>query len=170
MSYIMKKSLLLSLLGGLVLFGCGVYSFSGSGLPSHIRTVAVPVFDNQTAEYGIKENLSDQVIDALVTDGKLKVVQERDADSVVEGTVVEYQNRAYTFDNSENVQEYIVRIWVRVAYQDVRNRKAIWEEERMEGWGTYDVSIDPPEDEELGRERAIAKLAEDIVDKVVAGW
>ncbi|MFC1682927.1 LptE family protein [Candidatus Zixiibacteriota bacterium] len=169
MSY-MKKSLLLSLLGGLVLFGCGVYSFSGSGLPSHIRTVAVPVFDNQTAEYGIKENLSDQVIDALVTDGKLKVVQERDADSVVEGTVVEYQNRAYTFDNSENVQEYIVRIWVRVAYQDVRNRKAIWEEERMEGWGTYDVSIDPPEDEELGRERAIAKLAEDIVDKVVAGW
>ena len=166
----LKAILLLFFIGGLRLFGCGIYSFSGSGLPSHIRTVAVPVFGNQTEEYGIKESITDQVIDGLVTDGKLKVAHKGDADSIVQGTVVEYQNRAYTFDKSENVQEYIVRIWVQVSYQDVKNRKAIWSEERMEGWGTYDVSVDPPEDEEMGRERAIAKLAEDIVDKVVAGW
>jgi hypothetical protein len=149
---------------------CGVYSFSGSGLPAHIRTVAVPVFGNQTAEIGIKDNLTDAITDALVTDGRLRVVGQESADSIIKGTVVDYKEQAYTFDRSENVQEYVVRIYVDVSYQYFQNRKIIWEEKRMEGWGTYDVSVDPPEDIESGRERAITKLAQDIVNKTVAGW
>jgi len=149
---------------------CGIYSFSGSGLPAHIRTVAVPIFGNQTAEIGIRENLTDAVTEALVTDGRLRVLGRESADSIIEGTVVDYKEQAYTYDRSENVQEYIVRIYVDVSYQDVSNRRVLWEEKRMEGWGTYDVSIDPPEDIETGRERAIAKLAQDIVNKTLAGW
>ena len=165
-----KMSFLLPVLCCITLLGCGVYSFSGSGLPSHIRTVAVPLFGNQTTEYGIKEKLTDEIIDRLVKDGRLKVVGKEDADSIISGLVVEYKNLAYTYDKSENVQEYIVHIYVGVSYQDVKNKKVIWEEERMEGWGTYDVQADSPEDEELGRERAIAKLAQDIINKTVAGW
>jgi len=149
---------------------CGIYSFSGSGLPSHIRTVAVPVFGNRTAEIGIKETLTDAVTEVLITDGRLRVVGPELADSIIEGTVVDYKEQAYTYDRSENVQEYIVRIYVDVSYQDVRNRAIIWEEKRMEGWGTYDVSVSPPEEIDDGRERAIAKLAEDIVNKTLSGW
>jgi len=153
-----------------LLLHCGVYSFSGSGLPSHIRTVAVPIFENRTAEIGIRETLTDAVTEALVTDGRLRVVGPDAADSIIEGTVVDYREQAYTYDRSENVQEYIVRIYVDVSYQDVRNRTAIWEEKRLEGWGTYDVSLTPPEEVDTGRERAIAKLAEDIVNKTLSGW
>jgi hypothetical protein len=149
---------------------CGIYSFSGSGLPSHIRTVAVPVFENRTAEIGIRENLTDAVTEALVTDGRLRVVGPETADSIIQGTVIDYKEQAYTYDRSENVQEYIVRIYVDVTYQDVKNRTDIWEEKRMEGWGTYDVSISPPEEIDDGRERAIARLAEDILNKTLSGW
>ena len=69
-------ALLLSLLCAFVLIGCGVYSFSGSGLPSHIRTVAVPLFSNKSSEYGIKDDLTEGIIEALVSDGKLKVVRK----------------------------------------------------------------------------------------------
>jgi len=153
-----------------LLMHCGIYSFSGSGLPSHIRTVAVPVFENRTTEIGIRENLTDAVTEALVTDGRLRVVGPETADSVIKGTVVDYREQAYTYDRSENVQEYIVRIYVDISYEDIKNRTAIWEERRMEGWGTYDVSISPPEEIETARERAIAKLAEDIVNKTLSGW
>lgn len=162
--------MLFPILCNLVLLACGVYSFSGSGLPSHIKTVAVPLFGNQTAEYGIKEKLTDEIIDRLVADGRIKVASKEDADSLIRGVVVDYKRQAYTFDKSENVQEYIVRIYVDVSYEDVKKRKVIWREERMEGWGTYDVDIEAAEGEELGRERAIAKLVEDIVNKTVAGW
>jgi hypothetical protein len=162
--------MLFPILCHLVLLACGVYSFSGSGLPSHIKTVAVPLFGNQTAEYGIKEKLTDEILNSLVEDGKLKVAGRDDADSIINGAVVDYKNVAYTYDKSENVQEYIVRIYVDVSYEDAKERKVIWEQKRMEGWGTYDVQTEPPEDEEMGRERAIAKLAEDIVNQTVAGW
>lgn len=165
-----KRALLLSVLGCLTAVSCGVYSFSGGGLASHIKTVAVPLFGNQTTEYGIRENLTDQIIDRLVADGRLKVVGKEVADSLIRGVVVDYKNQAYTFDKSENVQEYIVRIYVDVSYEDVKKKKVIWEEERMEGWGTYEVQGDTVEVEEQGRERAIAKLAQDIFNKTVAGW
>jgi hypothetical protein len=165
-----KRLLLLLWLICCVFLHCGIYSFSGSGLPAHIRTVAVPIFGNQTTEIGIRENLTDAITEALVTDGRLRVVGRESADSIIEGTVVDYKEQAYTYDRSENVQEYIVRIYVDVSYQDVKNRSIIWEEKRMEGWGTYDVSVDPPEDVDAGRERAIAKLAQDIVNKILAGW
>ena len=165
-----QRVFLHSLLCCLTAAGCGVYSFSGSGLPSHIKTVAVPLFGNQTTEYGIREDLTDQIIERLVADGRLKVVGMEASDSVIRGVVVDYKNQAYTFDKAENVQEYIVRIYIDVSYEDVKKRKVIWEEERMEGWGTYDVQGDTVEVEEQGRERAIAKLAQDIFNKTVAGW
>jgi hypothetical protein len=154
----------------LAMVACGVYSFSGGGLPSRIKTVAVPLFGNQTTEYGIKEALTDEIIDRLVTQGRLKIVGEGQADSVIKGVIVDYKEQAYTYDKWEQVQEYIVRIYVDVSYEDTEKRKVIWEQKGMEGWGTYDVQVDPPEDEETGRERAVAKLAEDIVNKTVAGW
>jgi len=165
-----QRASLFPILCSLVFLACGVYSFSGSGLPSHIKTVAVPLFSNQTTEYGIREKLTDEILNALVEDGKLKVAGRDEADSIINGTVVDYKNIAYTYDKSENVQEYIVRIYVDVSYEDPKERKIIWEQKRMEGWGTYDVQTDPPEDEDMGRDRAIAKLAEDIVNKTVAGW
>ena len=39
---------------------CGYYSFKGS-LPSHIKRVAIPLFDNNTAYPGIHEDLTDKV-------------------------------------------------------------------------------------------------------------
>ena len=36
--------------------GCGYYSFSGS-LPGHIKTAAVPLFENETTEPQIVEEL-----------------------------------------------------------------------------------------------------------------
>ena len=42
----------------LLLAGC-LYKFSGGGLPSHIRTVAVLPFENQTAAAELTRELSD---------------------------------------------------------------------------------------------------------------
>ena len=41
-----------------LLVGCGFYSLAGS-IPSHIKSIAIPLLDNQTAEYGITEDITD---------------------------------------------------------------------------------------------------------------
>ncbi|KPK99395.1 MAG: hypothetical protein AMJ91_07960 [candidate division Zixibacteria bacterium SM23_73_3] len=75
--------------------------------------------------------------------------------------------KAHTFDEQENIEEYIVRIWVKVTFEEKKNKKTIWKEDDLLGWGIYSAQ---DETEDLGKERAIEKLAEDIVNKTVKGW
>ena len=157
--------------------GCGVYSFSGSSV-SGIKTIAVPLFDNQTQEYGIRESITETVADRFVKDNTLKVVNEKQADSILRGVITNYKRESHTFDEQENIKEYIVRIWVKLQFEEKNSKKIIWEEENMQGWGIYCVTDcadesgnpKPDETEDDGKERAIEKLAEDIVNRTVKGW
>jgi len=157
--------------------GCGYYSFSGSSV-SGIKTVAVPLFDNQTEEYGIKENLTEAVANRFVKDNTLKVVNEKRADSILHGVITKYIRESHTFDEQENIKEYVVRIWVKVWFEEEKSKKIIWKDDNMEGWGIYcvkdcvDESGNPKSDEteDDGKQRAIEKLAEDIANRTVKGW
>jgi hypothetical protein len=161
----------------LFLSRCGYYSFSGSSV-SGIKTIAVPLFDNQTQEYGIRENITETVADRFVKDNTLKVVNEKQADSILRGVITNYKRESHTFDEQENIKEYIVRIWVNLQFEEKKNKKTIWKEDNMQGWGIYCVkdcadesgNPKPEETEDDGKERAIEKLAEDIVNRTVKGW
>lgn len=145
---------------------CGIYSFSGSTLGG-IKTIAIPLFDNQTPEYGIRETLTEKIAERFVQDNTLKVVNEKLADSILQGVITKYEREAHTFDEQENIEEYIVRIWVKVSFEEKKNKKVIWKEDSLLGWGIYSAQ---DETEDQGKDRAIEKLAEDIVNKTVRGW
>ena len=145
---------------------CGVYSFSGSAL-SGINTIAVPLFDDQSGQYGMREVLTEKIAERFVQDNTLKVVNEKTADSILRGTITRYLRESHTFDEQENIKEYIVRIWVSVTFEEKKDKKTIWKEESLLGWGIYSAQ---DETEDMGKERAIEKLAEDIVNKTVKGW
>ena len=52
----MKRNLNFAIELSLLFFlHCGYYSFSGSTLQSNIRTIAIPTFENKTAEFGVPE-------------------------------------------------------------------------------------------------------------------
>ena len=146
--------------------GCGIYSISGSSLGG-VKTIAVPLFDNQTDQYGIREDLTTNIANRFVQDNTLKVVNEKIADSILRGTITKYTREAYTYDENENVKEYIVRIWVNASFEEKKNNKVIWKEDNVQGWGIYSAQ---DETEDIGRQRALDKLAEDIVNKTVKGW
>lgn len=145
---------------------CGPYSFTGSGLPG-IKTIAIPLFENQTQEYGIREELTEKLVQGFIQDNTLKVVNQKIADSVLKGIILQYQKDAHTFDEQEDVKEYIVRINVKVVLEDKKHSKNIWEEESLQGWGIYSATEETESD---GKAKAIAKLAEDIVNRTVKGW
>jgi hypothetical protein len=157
--------------------GCGYYSFSGSSV-SGIKTIAVPLFDNQTEEYGVRESVTEAVADKFVKDNTLKVVNEKQADSILRGVITNYTRESHTYDEEENIKEYIVRILVNLKFEEKNSKKIIWQEDNMQGWGIYcvtdctDENGNPKseETEDDGRERAIQKLAEDIVNRTVKGW
>jgi len=172
--YIMKRMLLFSIIVlSIAMFtGCGYYSFSGSALPSHIRTVAVPMFENKTSEFGVREDLTDALVDEFTQDNTLKVVDRRTADSMVRGDIVNIREQAGAYTQAEQVKEIRVYITVAVAFEDLKKKKIIWEESITQ-WGTYDPDLAPGQagsSREDAIKEAVEKIVSDIFNKTVSGW
>jgi len=149
--------------------GCGVYSFSGS-LPRHIRTIAIPLFEDRTSEFGIREDLTDALVAEFTNDNTLTVEDDpRTADSVLRGTILRVDDRAGQFDREERVHEIRVYVTVRVKFEDRIKRKTLWEG-TVSQWGAYDPDTQGPEGRNEAIKEAIQKLAEDVLNKVVASW
>ncbi len=151
----------------LMVAACGPYSFSGTSSP-HIKSVAIPIFQDQTSEFGIKEKLTDVLIQEFTKDNTLRVTDRRSADSLLEGTIIRVDDRAGAFTSDERVQDIKIFITVHVKYQDLQKRKVIWEEEITQ-WGTFNPD-EGPQSRDAGIAEAIAKISGEILNKSVSGW
>ena len=155
----------LGLAGFFLFFSCGPYSFNPGGSGS--KTIAVLLFENETTQFGVREALTDSVSSRFVRDNTLKIAPQGTADLVLSGRVMRYERAAYTFDDKQNVKQYVVRIWAKVSVDGQKDKKNLWEEPEMLGFGIYEAAS---ENEEQGKQRAVAKLAEDIVNRTVKNW
>jgi hypothetical protein len=159
------EMLLAGCIAALMLGGCGVYSFSGS-MSSGLESVAVPVFENESVEYGIAEDLTSGIIERFVSDNTLKVIPRSKADAVIDGVILRYERVAYTYNENDEVQEYKVNIVAKVRLNK-SDGGLVWEDESLSGYGIYKAD---GESEEEGKSRAIARIAEDIVNRTVKDW
>jgi len=147
--------------------GCSYYSVSGS-LPGHIKSCAVPLFENETVEVDIVEDITAEVIDAIIKDGNMKVVGEFQSDAVVRGTIIDIIDGPATYSKDEKAELFRISVYADVQFFDQKKNQVIWEEERIEGWANYDAA-DPLAREE-GITEALEMLAKEIIDKTVSGW
>ena len=146
--------------------GCGPYSFNPAGRQA-FSDLAVPLFENRTPEYGIRESLTEGIINGFIKDGTLPVVSEKRAGAILRGTVLSYRREAYTYDASETVTEYRVHITIEARLEDPARRTVIWEESELTQWGNFAAADETDDD---GKRRAIEKLAEDLVNRTIKGW
>ena len=146
-------------------WSCGPYSFSPGGTSS-FKTVAVPLFEDRTSEFGVKEQITDAIIAQFNRDNTLKIADRRTAESVVVGTLLKVEERAGAFNREENVQEIRVYITVSLKYEDAKKRRAIWEEQ-MTQFGAYTPGST---DRNTAIKDAIDKIAQQVLNKTVAGW
>lgn len=153
--------------------GCGIYSFSGSSLPSHIKTVAVPIFENESLEVDIANQVTEAVKDRFLQDGRLKVMGETRADAVVEGRVTSYENKVYNYSADETPEDYIVVLRVAVVVRDAVKNRELLKDDAFVVSAVYSVLPDSDQtlqDEESAREQAISELAEDILAQMTEQW
>ena len=151
----------------LLMSSCG-YS-ARALLPSHIKKVYIPTFENETTRYGIEQSITTSVTDAFVDDGRLSVVSEGEADAMLRGVIVKYEKGPLTFDRAQTVDEFKIELTVAVEFEDLREGKVLWKEDRFRAWKSYREGADEGgEDEAL--QAAVATLAEDIVSRTVEGW
>ena len=169
-----RRTLWRAALGAIALAAVScAYSTSTALLPTHLKTIAIPVFENSTTEYALEQEITQAVIDHFVEDNHLKVVSERGPNSVLRGRVTEYANAVFGFNAAQNADEYRVRIGISVTMKDMVKNRELWKDDQMLKTHNYFV-IDVPgqkaQTELDGRKEAIRKIAEEIVARTVEGW
>ena len=112
------------------LSGCG-YSLRGN-LPDHVKTVAVPVFANKTSEPAVESFLTQAVVQAFSTNGRLRVVKPEEADAILEGEVVGYEIQALAFDPRAAIRQYRLVVTMNLRFRDVRRNALLFEEARFQ--------------------------------------
>jgi len=157
------------LLGVMCLFGCGVYSFSGSSLPSHLKTVTLPLVGNQSMDPDVADELTRELNRQILADNLLRIVSD-EGDATISGTVISYTHEPFTFDASAarqvDVQEYIVKVRAEIEFYDNVKDAALFKE-TLEGQGKYDFTKEVESD---GRKRAVLDLVQRILQNSLQGW
>jgi hypothetical protein len=163
----LKKILkLLTAFSIVVIFSsCGVYTFNPKGKSSY-TSIAIPRFENRTAEFDLAERLTDDIIDAFIADGTFKVLPEENAEVLLYGTMSRYSRLPYTFDENDQVQTYKVEIDFDIRLKNSKDDSDIWNE-KMNKIASYDVESETEED---AREKVILLLIESIINKTTKNW
>jgi hypothetical protein len=156
----------------LLLNGCG-YTASPAVLPPHLRTIAIPVFENQTSEYTLEQAVTDAVVARFVSDGHLRIVDEKSADCVVHGRLTQYRNAIFGISNTDLAQEYRVTIGVAVVFKDQVKNREIWRDDGLVRTANYYVQPGPGHEAKTeldGRKEAIEKIADEVLSRSVQSW
>jgi len=139
-----RVSLLPILLLYLSASSCAYYSTSG-GLVGGIRSIGVPTAESQTAEFDIAEGLSERAIEGYTRDGRLRVVDEENADALLQLVVVAVEDKAFTYTSSEQTEQYRFSIRVRgelVRVTDEEMLRCYWNSPPSKG-GALTMRVSP---------------------------
>lgn len=171
----MRKVLVLLLLTACcsVLTACG-YHFvkGGEKIPYDVKTVAVPTFVNGTLEPSLEVVVTDEVIHQLIIDGRLKVVEKKDAESILTGTVTTFSLVPLSFSGGGVVTEYRVTMGINVKLEQVSDKKVLWKDNKSATWEyrLSDSSTASRSAQDTAIRQASKYFAESLVSDMLSGF
>jgi hypothetical protein len=157
-------SLLVLVLVASALTGC--YSFSGSTLPAHLKTLQIHPVENRTLESSLSDRIFLGLQEGFRSRSSLRPVNGG-ADAELYGTLLQYSQQPLSTSGT-NVTQWRVDIIFKAVFVDRVRGDTLYADDRIPGYATY--TPDLGETEEIGRTRAIEKLVKTVLDQTVLAW
>lgn len=149
---------------------------TNSGLPKHIKTVAVPAFQAEAKglRYRVESRFTDAVSREIVRRGSGLKVQgtTRGADAVIEGTIRDFSFTGVLLDREGRARVYEVTIVCAVTIRDLRDEKILFDNQNFVFRDSFEFSEDPRSffnEEDPAVERIARSFAESAVSAFING-
>lgn len=170
------RTILAAALAACILTGCG-YHIAGKAdtLPTDLRTIAVPAFQNGTTEYKIEQYMTQAVKRELLTRTRYQVVnREENADATLQGSVVGFLAFPQNFDPKTSRATTVTTIMrIQVNLVDRRTGTTLYQNPNLEYRDRYEVSADPEayfEERQAALQRSSEAMARAVVAAVLEGF
>lgn len=149
---------------------------TNSGLPKHIKTVAVPAFQAEAKglRYRVESRFTEAVSREIIRRGNGLKVQGtlKGADAVVEGTIRDFTFTGVLLDREGRARVYEVTIVSAVTIRDLKEEKIIYDNQNFVFRDSFEFSADPRSffnEEDPAVERIARAFAEAAVSAFVNG-
>lgn len=162
----MPRSLTAAALVALSLALAGCYSFSGTTLPAHLRTVRIEPVRNKTLESALADQITRGLEEGFRSRSNLRKVNEG-GDAELICTLTDYSHRPQATSGS-TVTSYRVDMLVSVRFIDKIKGDTLYSDDRVPGYGLY--SVEKGESEDNGKRLAVESLVKVVLDNSVSGW
>jgi hypothetical protein len=151
------------------LTACIPYGFTGGGLPSHIRTVAIVPFENQTATPELPRELTEALRTRLHDRLGLRDASESKANAIVRGTIQRYEIDipiGYSATNKQQTSaKRLLQLVVDIEMVDQVTGKTLWQRKGLLAEGQYEER-----GETTGRKQAIDRIVNDVIEGAQSQW
>ncbi len=147
-----------------VLYGCS-YRFSGTGeLPSGMMRIFVSVIENNTAEAGIENFLTDDVINEFILRKKDVLSRQEDADGVLTGSIEYIRDMPIAHSSQSKSTQRRVFLGVTLNLTDTKG-KTVWAVNGINANQAYKVTDDKTQTDQNKKE-AIQVLSKRLAEKI----
>ena len=168
-----KFALLAALLG---LGGCGYHTLgAATHLPPDLRTLAVPVFANDTNAYGTETAMTSAVIREFNARTQFRVVPEaeKNADAVLRGSILKETVAPLTYNAStQQSSSFLITMVISVTLKD-RDGKVLYENKNYVFRQQYQATTDLPtflQEDPAAVQRLSRDFARQLVADVLEGF
>ena len=145
MAWIRKLLNLNTILFSLLAVGCCCYSLAGN-LPPGIRSVYIPLFENETKVANVSETLTTQISNQISDQNILELVNfEESSQSLLKGVIISILDTPYTFNENEQVSDYRFTIEIEVSWINTLTQEVFFEK-KFTSFGIYNIDLDPSMD------------------------
>jgi hypothetical protein len=147
-----------------------------SGLPSHVKTIAVPAFQFEARglRYRVESRFTEAVTREIIRRGNGLKVQgtTKGADAVVEGNIRDFSFSGVLLDREGRARVYEVTIISAVTIRDLKDDKILYDNQNFIFRDSFEFSEDPRSffnEEDPAVERIARAFAESVVSTIVNG-
>lgn len=145
------------------------YGFAGGGLPSHVRTVAVLPFDNETGNPEIPRELQEALRQGLQSRLGLRDASEERASAIVRGKITRYEFDMPVAFSADPAQATSARrrlsVQVDIEIVDQVTGQVLWSRNGLRADGEYAERNEPE-----GRRQAIDRIVNDVIEGAQSQW
>jgi hypothetical protein len=145
--------------------GCG-YHFAGTGgqAPGDIKSIAVDVLQNNTAEIGLESVFTNAILNEFIRWKRLPIKPRKEADGVLGGSIAEIKIREVSHVDSTRTLTSRVTITLKLTLKRVETDEILWKK-TLSYYDEY-VETGSALDTALLRRQATNQIAEFLAEKI----
>lgn len=154
-----------------ILFSACSYSFTGSSVPSHLKTIYIPFCIDNTGsgEPTLADDFTSRLIDQFISDNSLSVSDKSKTDAMLDCTINSIQDAPTVIQGGETVSMRRLTINARVIYKDYVLKKTVFDKQ-FSAYSDYKTDGDVSTLRSEAILSAVDLITEDILLAVVSDW